>query len=184
MHIYFVNFFINTLKIIYVPIILPFRVYVREYVYNYLIKNKVTFLFPYDIQLVNLTTYCKGNKVYLKYKKTNKYLFYIYYWLFWIWYDDETYDNINLIKLHELCYKYKWLNKLLEKDLTEVIKTMDDISFNKVYSNFNPSKYSLLLYLSIFLNNNNYYNLNFYSKERNKIYKKFVFKNYHYLYKA
>ena len=38
--------------------------------------------------------------------------------------------------------------------------------------------------ISIFYNNNNYYNLNFYSKVNNKIYTKFVIKNYHYLYKA
>lgn len=184
MHIYFINFFINILKIFYVPIIIPFRVYVREYVYNYLIKSKTLFLFPYDITLNNYTAYCHGNNYYLKYKKTNKYIFYFYYWFFWVWYDDETYDNINLIKLYELTYKYKWLGKLLNKDLKEVNKLMDKTSFNCVYHNFNPSRYALLLYISIILNNNNYYNLNFFSNKITKIHTKLKVKNYRYIYKA
>ncbi len=185
MHIYFINFIINILKFFYLPIILPIRTYIREYVYNYLIKNKIIFLFPYDLKITNLSTYTiNNNHVFLKYRKTNKYLFYTYYWLFWIWYDDETYDNINLIKLYELCYKYKWLDKLLKKDLEQVNKQIDKISFHNLYNDFNPSKYTLLLYISIFYNNNNYYNLNFYSKVNNKIYTIFTVKNYHYLYKA
>lgn len=185
MYIYFINFFINILKIFYTPIILPFRLYIREYIYNYLLENKINFLFHYDLKIVNLTTYCYGNNlIFLKYKKTNKYLYHIYFWVFWIWYDDETYDNINLVKLYELSYKYKWVDNIIKKDLIEVNKKISDVSFKCLYHNLIPSNYLLLLYISLFYNNNNYYNLKFYSKTKTKLYNQLVVKNYYYIYKA
>ena len=183
MHIYFINFIINIIKIIYTPIILPFRHKIRIYIYNYLIKNNITFLFPYGLK-IKYMVFQIDNKVYLRIVKTNKFMFYFYFWFFWIWYDDEKYDNINLFKLYELCYKYPLLNRILNKDLKEIKNITKDVTFQNVNKGINLKKYFLSFFISLFYNNNNYYNLKFYNKTKNKLYTKLEIKNSQYVYKA
>lgn len=182
MHIKIINFFINIFKIFYRPFIIPFRLKSREYVYNYFIKNNITYLFPYDLKIKYLT-YNKDNKVFLRYIKTNKIMFYFYFWVFWIWYDDETYDNINLFKLYELSYKYPFLNKYLENDLKKIKVLTDNPTFLNLYNDIEPYKYLKLFFISLFYSGNNYYNFKMYNKRKSKLHKSLVLKNDVYIYK-
>lgn len=185
MHKILINTIISVLKILYTPIILPFRYKTRVYIYNYFLENKITFLFKNIVFNKDEKFYYnyQSNDYFIPYVKTNRLVFYLHYYLVWIWLDDNTIDNINVEKLTFVLDNNVFLSKLLKNDLLEIIKKEDKPNFIKPESNININKYTLLFYISLCLNKNNYYNHKYYNKTKTKLHRHLVFINDYPMYK-
>lgn len=157
-----INFIINIIKFLYVPLILPFRFRAKIYVYNYFLQSNKYFLIGYK-NLKDGKYYSTNGDYFLDKIKLNKFKLFLYFYFVWIWLDDYNCDILNNTKLNSLR-----LSDFYIKQLTYHNRYCHYNSFIKPMpvKEYNVTSYIYLFYLSLFYSNNNFKNYFYFSSKK------------------